>query len=162
MLTRISLFPENPATHLNAGVCPFCVLSGVILSALLVSTFVQVYYGHTLDTKIPANLLWPNIRRVGGSSMISPSGLHDQNVLFNKLPEFIRKAVLEDQRDRISVKELNELIRLKIDETKGLNPSRPASSVDQRILELGKNFMMLMLMRGLFPIYGIVQAGPAR
>ena len=38
---------------------------------------------------------------------------HDQNDLFNKLPEYIRQAVLEDQREKLSVKELNELIRLK-------------------------------------------------
>jgi hypothetical protein len=38
---------------------------------------------------------------------------HDQNRLFDKLPEYIRQGIIEDQRDKITVKELNKLIRLK-------------------------------------------------
>ena len=38
---------------------------------------------------------------------------HDQNHLFDKIPDEIRKILLEDQREKFSVRELNELIRAK-------------------------------------------------
>lgn len=38
---------------------------------------------------------------------------HDQNLLFNKLSEEVRDAILNDSREKLSVLELNELIREK-------------------------------------------------
>ncbi|MGA9109742.1 MAG: hypothetical protein ACLPSL_04865 [Smithella sp.] len=37
----------------------------------------------------------------------------DQNIVFNKLSEDIRNAIMEDKREKLSVFELNELIREK-------------------------------------------------
>lgn len=37
----------------------------------------------------------------------------DQNTLFNKLSEAVRNAILNDSRDKLSILELNELIREK-------------------------------------------------
>jgi hypothetical protein len=37
----------------------------------------------------------------------------DQNTVFNKLSEEVRSAILEDNREKLSVFELNELIREK-------------------------------------------------
>ena len=38
---------------------------------------------------------------------------HDQNELFNKIPEYIRQGIIDDRRDKLTVKELNKLIQLK-------------------------------------------------
>jgi len=65
---------------------------------------------------------------------------HDQNDLFNKLPEYIRQGLLEDQREKLSVKELNELIRLKtIDEMKkGFDAFKACPQCGSNSLTIGK------------------------
>ncbi|MHB8881858.1 MAG: hypothetical protein ACYC69_10180 [Thermodesulfovibrionales bacterium] len=45
---------------------------------------------------------------------------NEQNILFNKLSEEVRDAIMEDKREHLTVLELNELIREKtIDESGG-------------------------------------------
>ncbi|TFG75549.1 MAG: hypothetical protein E4H21_08565 [Thermodesulfobacteriales bacterium] len=66
----------------------------------------------------------------------------DQRHLLEKVPEEVRKALKEDQRDRLTVRELNELLESKtIDKTKtGLEVFKVCPKCGSSHLSKGKNW----------------------
>ena len=68
---------------------------------------------------------------------------HDQNKLFDKIPEYIRQGIIEDQRDRLTVKELNKLIRLKtIDQhEEGVRKFKACPKCGSQNITIGKDII---------------------
>jgi len=68
---------------------------------------------------------------------------HDQNELFNKIPEYIRQGIINDQRDRLTVKELNKLIRSKtIDQHKeGIKKFKACPKCGSRNITIGRDIV---------------------
>ena len=66
----------------------------------------------------------------------------DQTDLYNKLSEFTRKLILEDQRKKLNVKELNELLESRtIDKThKGLFPFKACPKCGSKNLKIDVDY----------------------
>lgn len=68
---------------------------------------------------------------------------HDQNRLFSKMPEYIRQGIIDDQREKLTVKELNKLIRLKtIDQhEEGISKFKACPKCGSQNIAIGKDII---------------------